>query len=324
MRKEVKCLCSEALIEYEEEERFDYDGFWKDLIEVFWREMLQVAIPELYEAADLSKEPKFLSKELRDTIFAPEDGEHNPAQFIDELLDVPLKNGGSAWVLLHIEVHGPGGKDISMRMFNYFCLIVSHYKRYPVGLVILTAHRPARETPGKFEVSQYGTSINYNYNVIDLWSLRDEELLEGNNPFKFMMYAARKALSCRKDEMQKFVYLKELRKLLQFGGWSKEESRVLLLFTERIVNLKDKDLRVEYDEFVADTEGGTRMPYESWIEKSFHDKGVAEGVEKGRAEERKNLLESAKGFIAKGIPLIEIAEIMHLTPAEISSLSASV
>ena len=324
MHKEVKCLCSEALIENEEEERFDYDGFWKDLIEVFWREMLQVAIPELYEAADLSKEPKFLSKELRDTIFAPEDGEHNPAQFIDELLDVPLKNGGSAWVLLHIEVQGPGGKDISMRMFNYFCLIVSHYKRYPVGLVILTAHRPARETPGKFEVSQYGTSINYKYNVIDLWSLRDEELLEGNNPFKFMMYAARKALSCRKDEMQKFVYLKELRKLLQFGGWGKEESRVLLLFTERIVNLKNKDLRVEYDEFVADTEGGTRMPYESWIEKSFHDKGVAEGVEKGRAEERKNLLESAKGFIAKGIPLIEIAEIMHLTPAEISSLSASV
>ena len=316
MHKEVKCLCSEALIEYEEEERFDYDGFWKDLIEVFWREMLQVAIPELYEAADLSKEPKFLSKELRDTIFAPEDGEHNPAQFIDELLDVPLKNGGSAWVLLHIEIQGPGGKDISMRMFNYFCLIVSHYKRYPVGLVILTAHRPARETPGKFEVSQYGTSINYKYNVIDLWSLRDEELLEGNNPFKFMMYAARKALSCRKDEMQKFVYLKELRKLLQFGGWGKEESRVLLLFTERIVNLKNKDLRVEYDEFVADTEGGTRMPYESWIEKSFHDKGAA--------EERKNLLEAAKRFIADGTSISKVAEFMHLTPAEVSSLSAGV
>ena len=28
------------------------------------------------------------------------------------------------------------------------------------------------------------------------------------------------------------------------------------------------------------------MPYESWIEKSFYDRGFAEGVEKGRAEER--------------------------------------
>ena len=319
-------MCSEVFNDYEDEERFDYDGFWKDLIEVFWREMLQAAIPDLYEAADLSQEPEFLSKELRDTIFIPENSGHNPAQFIDELLNIALKAGGSAWVLLHIEIQGQGGSDISARMFNYFCLIASHYKRYPAGLVILTAPRPSRETPGEFEVSQYGTSVIYRYNVIDLWSLRDDELLEGNNPFKFIMYAARKALSSRKNEMQKFVYLKELRKLLQFGGWGKEESRVLLLFIERIMNLRSKTLRVEYDEFVADTEGGKRMPYESWIEKSFHDKGLAEGIAEGRAEgkaeERKNLLEAAKRLLAENMSLSKVAEIMRLTPAEVASLSA--
>ncbi|MBQ7219581.1 MAG: hypothetical protein IJS28_01230 [Synergistaceae bacterium] len=64
------------------------------------------------------------------------------------------------------------------------------------------------------------------------------------------------------------------------------------------------------------------MPYESWIERSFHDRGLTEGREEGRAEERKNLLESAKRFVADGISLSKVAEIMRLTPAEVASLSA--
>ena len=44
------------------------------------------------------------------------------AKFVDTLLKIPLKDGGEQWVLLHIEVQGRGGEDLSrrmMRLLNY-------------------------------------------------------------------------------------------------------------------------------------------------------------------------------------------------------------
>ena len=89
----------------EQKERFDFDGFWKDLIVRFWRELLRSVLPTLYAAADLTKEPEFLDKELRDVLHIPDD--QKPPRFVDALLKIPLKDGGEQWVLLHIEVQGP-------------------------------------------------------------------------------------------------------------------------------------------------------------------------------------------------------------------------
>ena len=50
--------------EEKQKERFDFDGFWKDLIERFWRELLKSVLPTLYAVADLSKEPEFLYKDF--------------------------------------------------------------------------------------------------------------------------------------------------------------------------------------------------------------------------------------------------------------------
>ena len=49
-------------------EHFDYDGFWKDLIERFFGLFLSRALPELYADADLSQDPRFLDKEFRDLL----------------------------------------------------------------------------------------------------------------------------------------------------------------------------------------------------------------------------------------------------------------
>ena len=91
-------------------EHFDYDGFWKDLIERFFGPFLSRALPELYADADLSQEPRFLDKEFRDLLQTSDLELHRSPRFADYLLDVPLKNGGDAWVLLHIEVQGSGGR----------------------------------------------------------------------------------------------------------------------------------------------------------------------------------------------------------------------
>ena len=61
--------------ERKQKEQFDFDGFWKDLIERFWRELLKSVLPTLYAVADLTKEPEFLDKELRDALHIQDDRE---------------------------------------------------------------------------------------------------------------------------------------------------------------------------------------------------------------------------------------------------------
>ena len=70
----------------EVQERTDRDGFWKDAIARFLPQLVQRMLPELYEKVDWTKEPKFLSQELRDTLQGPAAEEHNFARFVDVLV----------------------------------------------------------------------------------------------------------------------------------------------------------------------------------------------------------------------------------------------
>ena len=173
-------------------EYFDYDGFWKDLIERFFGPFLSRTLPELYADADLSQEPRFLDKEFRDLLQTSDLELHRAPHFADYLLDVPLKSGGDAWVLLHIEVQGAGGGDLPFRMAHYRSMIFDHYMREPAALAILTSPRP-NERMGVYESSLYGTSIRYCYNCLDISTLNEEELLNSDNPFDLALCAARRA-----------------------------------------------------------------------------------------------------------------------------------
>ena len=50
-------------------------------------------IPELYADVDFSQEPKFLDKELQDTIQVSLSAEHKSAKFVDTLVELQLKSG---------------------------------------------------------------------------------------------------------------------------------------------------------------------------------------------------------------------------------------
>ena len=263
-----------------QKDRFDFDGFWKDLIERFWRELLKSVLPTLYAVADLTKEPEFLDKELRDVLHLPDD--QNPPRFVDTLLKIPLKDGGTEWVLLHIEVQGPGGEDLTFRMYVYCSLIFGHYRKMPVALAILTASRKS-ETTGVFEASQHGTSISYKFNTLELDKLDDEKLLKSDNPFDLALYAARKAKQSRGDEKMKFRYLRELTGLLSKKGWSAKDRHDLLIFIEWIINLKDLELRKEYSIYANEMEGD-KVRYKSWIDEMFKEQFQSIGRQEGRNE----------------------------------------
>ena len=263
-------------MEINNEERADFDGLWKEAIERFLPELLLRTLPELYNDADFSIKPEFLSKELKDSIQRPISDEHNPPLFVDELIKIRLKNGQEKWVLLHVEIQGSGGDDISFRMVVYCSLIFAHHRKMPVALAILTKPRPKKETIGTYSSEQYGTSLSYKYNCFEVYNQDEKELENSDNPFDLLFLAAKKTLKIRgKDkEKMKYRYLMEVVKLWDSKGWNEEDRRDILVFVDRLVNLKNLELRQEFMNEVNKLQGEKRMKKIGFIGEYYRDEGI--------------------------------------------------
>jgi hypothetical protein len=208
--------------------RRDDDSAWKTLVKKFFYEMLQRCIPDLYEAADRSRAPNFLDKELR----AIGQGVKKRKRTVDFLVSVPLKDNSPDEILfLHLEVQGRGGGSLPERMFRYMALIYAMWGKNVAALAIMTDKR-SRKEPEFYESSLFGTRFKYEYNRLVIPELCLPDLVTSENPFDLALYAARKASLSRDDEKKKHVYLRELLDLLSARGWSHEEKYDLLFFME--------------------------------------------------------------------------------------------
>ena len=280
-------------------ETVDKDGIWKDALKRYLPLLLKRTMLELYNDVDFSQEVKFLDKELQDTIQVTLAGEHNSAKFIDSLVELPLKSGKSQWVLLHIEVQGKGGEDISYRMMLYCCLIFAHYRRMPVALAILTDKRPSDETPGKFEFSEYGTKLLYKYNLFEVYNQDDEKLLNSDNPFDSFIYAAKKYSDYMSSDNQKIKleYLLKISRNLYERGLNERERAGIIIFVCRLINLEDKELREQFFNELRKLEGKNDMNEMTWIEEHFYDQALSKGITIGETRGRSETLNAAIDFM---------------------------
>lgn len=285
----------------------DKDGIWKDAVEQYLPLLLRRMTPELYNGADFSQDYIFLDKELRDTIQLSMNEEHNSAKFVDTLVQVPLKSGKDQWVLLHIEIQGKGGEDISFRMILYCSLIFAHYRRMPVALAILTDKRPLNETPGKFEFSEYGTKLLYKYNLFEVYNQSDEQLLNSDNPFDSFIYAAKKYSDYMSNDAQKvkLEYLLKITRNLYERGLNERERAGIIIFVSRLINLEDTELKKQYFEEVRKLEGKSDKIELNWIQEYFlkdfeakvEARAIAIGEARGEAQGRSETLNAAIDFM---------------------------
>jgi hypothetical protein len=309
----------------EDNGRFDYDGFWKDLIQKFFYQLLKRAVPELYEAAATDGgPPKFLDKEFSDILNTGDPRLRSHPRFADTVAEVPLKGGGNEYVILHIEAQGPGGADLAWRMNVYRCLIVGHYLREPAALAIITASRPRGEEKF-YSHSRFGTECAYHYNNLALAELDDGELLSSENPIDYALYAAKCAARSREDG-QKFNYLRTVVGILAEKGWDKNETRDLLLFMERILYIRDRALARRYNDYrlelaeegkvmyipfyqLEEAEKAMRQSREEGWEKGL-EKGMKTGLEKGKRD-------VARAMLRENIPMDVIKKTTGLSEDEI-------
>lgn len=195
--------------------------------------------------------------------------------------------------MLHIEIQGKGGEDISFRMILYCCLIFAHYRRMPVALAILTDERPSSENPGKFEFSEYGTKLLYKYNLFEVYDQSDEELLNSDNPFDSFIYAAKKYSDYMSDDAQnvKLEYLLKITRNLYERGLNEQDRAKIIVFVSRLINLGDEKLRKEFFKELTKMEG-KNVDEMNWIQEYFYNKAVDKGRNEGivigeaRGEER--------------------------------------
>ena len=328
---ETEMLESEVPAGDSQNTRRDDDGLWKVLVEQFFYPMLERGIPALYADADLDVPPRFLDKELIE-IKGDEDELPTIGRSIaDFLVSVTLRDGRESWVLLHIEIQGSGGGDLPFRMYFYKSRIFSKYKHDSTALAIITDSRPAGE-PDFFESELYGAKNTYRYNNLVVAEQDEAKLIKSDNPFDLVLLAAKRALQCKADEVRKHAYLKELSRILKDRGWSLIEKRKLLLFCEKIISLKDKELFADFVQYQKELyKEDEEAVYLTMAEKFYieqgreegREEGIYQGIAKGREEgELKAKFDMARNLLSLGVDRQKIAASSGLPMQELERMQA--
>ncbi|MDR0356537.1 MAG: hypothetical protein LBJ64_12510 [Deltaproteobacteria bacterium] len=249
--------------------------------------LLKIALPHIYAAMDKTADPAFLETELRASFSLSSQELGANTRIADYVIDIPLKNGEKECLLLHIEIQGKGGGSLPDRMFEYFNYIFCLFKRAPEALAIITDVRPKGEAL-YCSLKKGKSELVYKYTNLVLSQLDDKELIASDNPFDLLFYAAKCSLKAKK-ESQKLDYLDKLTDLLGQRGWSPKRKAKFLLFLERIINLEDPELKLEYKAMLNEKkkEGGSM--YITVIEEELEKKhiNVVKEAKKAREETRK-------------------------------------
>jgi predicted transposase/invertase (TIGR01784 family) len=90
-----------------------------------------------------------------------------------------------------------------------------------------------------------------------------------------------------------------------------------MLFLERIINLRDKQLQLQYREYQEQLDKGGKIVYISIAEEYYTEKGIEKGIAQGVEKEK---CEIAKKLFARGESPESISEITELPIDQVRGL----
>src|SRR5262245_43690633 len=93
----------------------DFDGGGEDGSWRHFQPFLAFCFPDAHADIDWSTPPRFLETELQQVAPHATEGK----QRVDKLIEVALRTGGDAWVLVHVEVQSQYDPAFAERMFRY-------------------------------------------------------------------------------------------------------------------------------------------------------------------------------------------------------------
>ena len=291
-----------------ENERRSEDELWKEFLSVSFYNMLRSVLPDLANVADTTKPVRFLETELRRLARFTRRYSANPPdsrKFVDILAEVPLTSGENAWILLHVEIQGRGGKEnFPLRMHRYRCLLEGRFNRPVAGLAILVQPIPADQTEGIYRWEGYGSRVLYEYPVFRIYEGDEDALRKSDNPFDLAHYAGMQAWKQRSDDVRKLDYMKILLAELNRRGWSHEEKMTLLWFIEGVMHIEGEHIWDQWEEELENRKEAGDM-YVSLMER----KGI-----------QKEKMAMARKMLAAGEPDDKILSYAEITSEQLEKI----
>ncbi len=197
---------------------------------------------------------------------------------LDQLFKVWRKDGGEAWLLVHIEVQGRKENKFPERMFVYGYRIYDRYRRPVVSLAVLCDEDP-NWRPERFDAGEWGSSLGIHFLTAKLidYRAREAALERDRNPFAAVVLAQLKELETRRDPAARCGWKSRLIKGLYDRGLSADEVRELFRLLDWMLQLPE-GLEEQFRQDMERFEEEQRMPYVTSIERLALKKGRAEGM----------------------------------------------
>jgi hypothetical protein len=210
------------------------DILWKGILEEVFDDLLRFVLPNPDQELDLKRPFEFLDKELDEISPAPT--QTAQTRFVDKLVRVYRPNGEERWLLVHVEVQGQKDPGFARRMFTYYYRILDKYN-HPITAISIFTGPEGNRMPNRYEDHCLGTSLTYQYNTLCITDYSAKELAESENPFAFVILAAKITLLKGKDLDDEMLAQKLLivRLLYEKGIFSKEKIRAIMIFLHNYV-----------------------------------------------------------------------------------------
>jgi hypothetical protein len=283
--------------------RHDKDILWKGLLEWVFDDLLRFVFPNADMLFNMEKGFAFLDKELAELY--PEPEKASDTRVVDKLVKVFRKDGGEEWVLIHIEAQGETKCEerplFSERMFRYFYRCLDKYRR-PIAAIALFTGPDARRMPASYQYAFLNTRLHYEYNTLCILDYSDKELGESDNPFAWVVLAAKKALLQGKDLDNKLLKGKLFifRKLYLKGVAEKQKLRAIFAFLNNYLRFEDSEFNRKFsNEIDKITDKKNSMDIFEIVAEWRREEAVEEGLKKGLEKAVEVLLANTEFSVEK-------------------------
>lgn len=270
----------------DESPRTDQDSAWKDILDAYLRAFLRFFFPQIEADIDWSRGYESLDKELAQARPAFRTGK----LLADKLFKVWLKNGRQTWLLIHIEVQERGGRVFSRRVFVYNYRLMYAHNVEVISLAVVTGS--GGKATGHYETGRWGCAHVFDFPVANIsdYAARWEELEASDNIFAVVVMAQLKAIETRGDNDRRYEWKLRLLRDLYRRGRTREEITALFIFMDWVMRLPEP-LNERILEEAHELEEGKKMPYVTSFERIGMKRGLEQGLQQAREEQRAFVLQ---------------------------------
>jgi Putative transposase, YhgA-like len=283
--------------------RRDSDSPWKQILRGYLPYAINFFFPEVNKLINWRIPPVFLDKELEQ--LNPDD--KIGKRYADQLVEVRLKGGESAILLLHIEIQASKDKNFEERMLVYAIRIYSRFKQLPCSLAILCDSNNLWR-PNEWCLTSPSSSLDFRFTSVKLMDYEDQWawLESSQNPFAVVVMAHLKAeeLKGKAKERKNWKFL--LVQGLYEKGYNGDQVRDMFRFIDWIMVLPEKLGNTFWNELKA-FEQEKNMTFITSVEEI--------GIKKGKEE-------IVLVMLAKGLSVDEIASLTDMSIKKVKEIQS--